>query len=141
MPNNLTNILLFSSQESAAAWLTAKLLFCLNNSVSAESNMRKGRLNLLYYRVPIVREYVIFPRSDVCFLSRFVSQLLNVSSMVIVVKSCRSLIPVQLFCLNCLFTPSSQLIINTAIVYMHRFYMIHSFTKFHRNVSMATFLA
>lgn len=30
---------------------------------------------------------------------------------------------------------SSQLIINTAIVYMHRFYMIHSFTKFHRNVS------
>uniref|UniRef100_A0A3Q2GQP6 Cyclin T2b n=1 Tax=Cyprinodon variegatus TaxID=28743 RepID=A0A3Q2GQP6_CYPVA len=30
----------------------------------------------------------------------------------------------------------SQLIINTAIVYMHRFYMIHSFTKFHRNVSI-----
>ena len=37
----------------------------------------------------------------------------------------------------------SQLIINTAIVYMHRFYMIHSFTKFHRNIiSQATlFLA
>ena len=37
----------------------------------------------------------------------------------------------------------SQLTINTAIVYMHRFYMIHSFTKFHRNiVSQATlFLA
>lgn len=81
--NNLTNTLLFSSQEGVAAWLTAKLLFCLNNSVSAESNMRKGRLSLLYYRVPIVRKYVIFPRSDVCFLSRFVSQLLNVSSMVI----------------------------------------------------------
>lgn len=32
---------------------------------------------------------------------------------------------------------SSQLIINTAIVYMHRFYMIHSFSKFHRNVSTA----
>lgn len=31
---------------------------------------------------------------------------------------------------------SSQLTINTAIVYMHRFYMHHSFTKFHRNVSM-----
>jgi len=30
---------------------------------------------------------------------------------------------------------SSQLTINTAIVYMHRFYMYHSFTKFHRNVS------
>ncbi|XP_028321053.1 cyclin-T2-like isoform X2 [Gouania willdenowi] len=28
----------------------------------------------------------------------------------------------------------SQLIINTAIVYMHRFYMLHSFNKFHRNV-------
>ncbi|XP_034064669.1 cyclin-T2a isoform X2 [Gymnodraco acuticeps] len=27
----------------------------------------------------------------------------------------------------------SQLTINTAIVYMHRFYMNHSFTKFHRN--------
>uniref|UniRef100_A0A3Q3L0V2 Cyclin T2b n=2 Tax=Mastacembelus armatus TaxID=205130 RepID=A0A3Q3L0V2_9TELE len=34
----------------------------------------------------------------------------------------------------------SQLIINTAIVYMHRFYMIHSFTKFHRNVSATTTL-
>lgn len=31
---------------------------------------------------------------------------------------------------------SSQLTINTAIVYMHRFYMHHSFTKFHRNVSI-----
>ncbi|XP_071943517.1 uncharacterized protein [Antedon mediterranea] len=28
----------------------------------------------------------------------------------------------------------NQLCINTAIVYMHRFYMVHSFTKFHRNV-------
>ncbi|XP_024232006.1 cyclin-T1 isoform X2 [Oncorhynchus tshawytscha] len=28
----------------------------------------------------------------------------------------------------------SQLTINTAIVYMHRFYMIQSFTRFHRNV-------
>uniref|UniRef100_H3BDK5 Cyclin-T1 n=1 Tax=Latimeria chalumnae TaxID=7897 RepID=H3BDK5_LATCH len=28
---------------------------------------------------------------------------------------------------------SSQLTINTAIVYMHRFYMIQSFTRFHRN--------
>ncbi|XP_058498184.1 cyclin-T1-like [Solea solea] len=28
----------------------------------------------------------------------------------------------------------SQLAINTAIVYMHRFYMIQSFTRFHRNV-------
>ncbi|XP_077869552.1 cyclin-T1-like [Saccoglossus kowalevskii] len=27
----------------------------------------------------------------------------------------------------------TQLCINTAIVYMHRFYMHHSFTKFHRN--------
>ncbi|XP_073235878.1 uncharacterized protein [Porites lutea] len=27
----------------------------------------------------------------------------------------------------------SQLTINTAIVYMHRFYMFHSFSKFHRN--------
>lgn len=30
---------------------------------------------------------------------------------------------------------SSQLTINTAIVYMHRFYMVQSFTQFHRNVS------
>ncbi|TSK67222.1 Cyclin-T2 [Bagarius yarrelli] len=29
----------------------------------------------------------------------------------------------------------SQLTINTAIVYMHRFYMLNSFTKFHRNVA------
>ncbi|KAF2352950.1 Cyclin N-terminal, partial [Trinorchestia longiramus] len=36
-----------------------------------------------------------------------------------------------------------QLVINTAIVYMHRFYMMHSFTKFHRNViaPAAIFLA
>ncbi|KAM9327441.1 cyclin-T2b [Pholidichthys leucotaenia] len=34
----------------------------------------------------------------------------------------------------------SQLIINTAIVYMHRFYMIHSFTKFHRNIIAQTTL-
>lgn len=34
-----------------------------------------------------------------------------------------------------MFRPSSQLTINTAIVYMHRFYMHHSFTKFSRNVS------
>lgn len=27
----------------------------------------------------------------------------------------------------------SQLCINTAIVYMHRFYVFHSLTKFHRN--------
>jgi len=38
-------------------------------------------------------------------------------------------------------TPRSQLIINTAIVYMHRFYMIHSFGKFHRNVSTTAVLA
>lgn len=31
---------------------------------------------------------------------------------------------------------STQLCINTAIVYMHRFYVFHSFTQFHRN-SMA----
>lgn len=31
---------------------------------------------------------------------------------------------------------SSQLTINTAIVYMHRFYMVQSFTQFHRNVSV-----
>uniref|UniRef100_A0A8C9VC53 Cyclin T1 n=1 Tax=Scleropages formosus TaxID=113540 RepID=A0A8C9VC53_SCLFO len=35
----------------------------------------------------------------------------------------------------------SQLTINTAIVYMHRFYMIQSFTRFHRNVSTTLFLA
>ncbi|XP_074538077.1 cyclin-T1 isoform X2 [Halichoeres trimaculatus] len=37
----------------------------------------------------------------------------------------------------------SQLTINTAIVYMHRFYMVQSFTKFHRNVisPAALFLA
>ncbi|KAG8508889.1 Cyclin-T2, partial [Galemys pyrenaicus] len=34
----------------------------------------------------------------------------------------------------------SQLTINTAIVYMHRFYMHHSFTKFNRNVSTILFL-
>ncbi|KAJ4924047.1 hypothetical protein JOQ06_000289 [Pogonophryne albipinna] len=34
----------------------------------------------------------------------------------------------------------SQLIINTAIVYMHRFYMIHSFSKFHSNVISQTTL-
>ncbi|XP_014890340.1 cyclin-T2b [Poecilia latipinna] len=34
----------------------------------------------------------------------------------------------------------SQLIINTAIVYMHRFYMIHSFTKFNRNIISQTTL-
>ncbi|XP_056909447.1 cyclin-T2a isoform X2 [Takifugu flavidus] len=34
----------------------------------------------------------------------------------------------------------SQLTINTAIVYMHRFYMHHSFTKFHRNVISPTTL-
>ncbi|XP_056157494.1 cyclin-T2-like [Lampris incognitus] len=34
----------------------------------------------------------------------------------------------------------SQLVINTAIVYMHRFYMIHSFTKFHRNIISQTTL-
>uniref|UniRef100_A0A8C5GEE2 Cyclin-T1-like n=1 Tax=Gouania willdenowi TaxID=441366 RepID=A0A8C5GEE2_GOUWI len=30
----------------------------------------------------------------------------------------------------------SQLTINTAIVYMHRFYMVQSFTRFHRNVNL-----
>uniref|UniRef100_H3CQ39 Cyclin T2a n=1 Tax=Tetraodon nigroviridis TaxID=99883 RepID=H3CQ39_TETNG len=35
---------------------------------------------------------------------------------------------------------SSQLTINTAIVYMHRFYMHHSFTKFHRNIISPTTL-
>ncbi|XP_013792809.2 cyclin-T2-like, partial [Limulus polyphemus] len=37
----------------------------------------------------------------------------------------------------------TQLCINTAIVYMHRFYMFHSFTKFHRNAisTCALFLA
>ncbi|KFP11856.1 Cyclin-T1, partial [Egretta garzetta] len=37
----------------------------------------------------------------------------------------------------------SQLTINTAIVYMHRFYMVQSFTQFHRNsvVPAALFLA
>ncbi|XP_041700074.1 cyclin-T2 [Coregonus clupeaformis] len=34
----------------------------------------------------------------------------------------------------------SQLTINTAIVYMHRFYMFHSFTKFHRNIISPTTL-
>ncbi|XP_057182160.1 cyclin-T2b isoform X2 [Triplophysa rosa] len=34
----------------------------------------------------------------------------------------------------------SQLTINTAIVYMHRFYMLNSFTKFHRNVISPTTL-
>ncbi|XP_038150700.1 cyclin-T2b [Cyprinodon tularosa] len=34
----------------------------------------------------------------------------------------------------------SQLIINTAIVYMHRFYMINSFTKFNRNIISQTTL-
>lgn len=36
---------------------------------------------------------------------------------------------------NPLHVHSNQLCINTAIVYMHRFYMFHSFTVFHRNVS------
>lgn len=41
---------------------------------------------------------------------------------------------------NCCRT---QLCINTAIVYMQRFYMFHSFTKFHRNyiAAAALFLA
>uniref|UniRef100_A0A4W5RV56 Cyclin T2a n=1 Tax=Hucho hucho TaxID=62062 RepID=A0A4W5RV56_9TELE len=34
----------------------------------------------------------------------------------------------------------SQLTINTAIVYMHRFYMYHSFLKFHRNIISPTTL-
>lgn len=45
--------------------------------------------------------------------------------------------PPHLFFALTVVTYRSQLIINTAIVYMHRFYMIHSFTKFHRNVSIA----
>lgn len=45
--------------------------------------------------------------------------------------------PSQRFFALTVVTSRSQLIINTAIVYMHRFYMIHSFTKFHRNVSIA----
>ncbi|XP_057294230.1 cyclin-T1-like [Hydractinia symbiolongicarpus] len=34
----------------------------------------------------------------------------------------------------------NQLVINTAIVYMHRFYMFHSFNTFHRNVMASCFL-
>ncbi|KAI5629883.1 cyclin-T2, partial [Silurus asotus] len=34
----------------------------------------------------------------------------------------------------------SQLTINTAIVYIHRFYMLNSFTKFHRNIISPTTL-
>ncbi|XP_073981720.1 cyclin T isoform X2 [Rhodnius prolixus] len=34
----------------------------------------------------------------------------------------------------------TQLCINTAIVYMHRFYMFHSFTRFHRNAMAAAAL-
>uniref|UniRef100_A0A671PNY1 Cyclin-T2-like n=1 Tax=Sinocyclocheilus anshuiensis TaxID=1608454 RepID=A0A671PNY1_9TELE len=34
----------------------------------------------------------------------------------------------------------SQLTINTAIAYMHRFYMYHSFSKFHRNTTSPTAL-
>ncbi|XP_051550587.1 cyclin-T2-like [Myxocyprinus asiaticus] len=34
----------------------------------------------------------------------------------------------------------SQLTINTAIVYMHRFYILNSFTKFHRNIITPTTL-
>ncbi|KAM4626541.1 cyclin-T2 isoform 2-T2 [Discoglossus pictus] len=34
----------------------------------------------------------------------------------------------------------SQLTINTAIVYMHRFYMHHSFSKYHRNIMSPTAL-
>lgn len=45
--------------------------------------------------------------------------------------------PSKLFFALTVVPSRSQLIINTAIVYMHRFYMIHSFTKFHRNVSIA----
>ena len=33
----------------------------------------------------------------------------------------------------------TQLCINTAIVYMHRFYMFHSFTKFNRTVRASRF--
>lgn len=44
------------------------------------------------------------------------------------------LITVVLFHLN-----RSQLCINTAIVYMHRFYVFHSFTKYHRNVGLSEF--
>ena len=42
-----------------------------------------------------------------------------------------------------LFVCRSQLCINTAIVYMHRFYAFHSFTLFHRNsiAAAAFFLA
>lgn len=41
------------------------------------------------------------------------------------------------------FQNRSQLCINTAIVYMHRFYAFHSFTHFHRNsiAAAALFLA
>jgi len=34
----------------------------------------------------------------------------------------------------------NQLVINTAIVYMHRFYMLHSFNHFHRNTMAACFV-
>ncbi|XP_029821852.1 cyclin-T1 [Manacus vitellinus] len=46
-------------------------------------------------------------------------------------------------CLSLTPFSSSQLTINTAIVYMHRFYMVQSFTQFHRNsvVPAALFLA
>lgn len=42
-----------------------------------------------------------------------------------------------------LYVCSSQLCINTAIVYMHRFYAFHSFTHFHRNniAAVSLFLA
>ncbi len=43
----------------------------------------------------------------------------------------------------CLSQNRTQLCINTAIVYMQRFYMFHSFARFHRNTmaSAALFLA
>lgn len=45
--------------------------------------------------------------------------------------------------LSCTCFFSNQLCINTAIVYMHRFYAFHSFTQFHQNgIAMASlFLA
>lgn len=44
-------------------------------------------------------------------------------------------LPFVVYLFSLVSLPRSQLTINTAIVYMHRFYMLNSFTKFHRNVS------
>jgi hypothetical protein len=53
------------------------------------------------------------------------------------------LLRLSIFLYEFTFFDSSQLCINTAIVYMHRFYAFHSFTLFHRNgiAAAAFFLA